>query len=147
MKFTITDTQYFEGISKHGKNVVVCKLYGYWSESLKTNKDVIDDLESSKVLSKNSSMPFWAVNHCIEAKAICNDDDVYDFEVGKRIAESKAKAKMFKETARTNADIIDTLEAALGAAKKELEKNERCYLKEVDHLKDIETKIEEAKVK
>ena len=67
------------------------------------NKVVVCKLECDMQLHKHpawdaiDSIPYvsWDGKFIVKAKARCNATDTFDVETGKRIAESKAKAKMF----------------------------------------------------
>ena len=78
-----------------------------------TNKVVVCTLECDMQLYKHpawktidrdmfKSIPYvsWEGRFIVKAKARCNATDTFDVETGKRIAESRAKAKMFNISSR-----------------------------------------------
>lgn len=78
-----------------------------------TNKVVVCTLECDMQLNKHpawrtinsdmfKSIPYvsWDGRFIVKAKARCNATDTFDAETGKRIAESRAKAKMFNISSR-----------------------------------------------
>lgn len=66
----------------------------------------------------------------VKAKARCNNTDTFDETVGKRIAESRAKAKMFKIASRVWATCREALTDMAG----------RCHVSSVacDHAEMVE---------
>lgn len=79
----------------------------------------------------------WRGKFIVKAKARCNTIDTFDVEVGKRIAESRAKVKMF----RVACVVYRLCEDALYTLEKECRiSSDACFLamsKEADHVREL----------
>lgn len=92
---------------------------------------------SADMFAKKLPYVSWDGKFIVKAKARCNATDTFDTEVGKRIAESRAKVKMFKVAGR----VYDLCEEGLYILAKECSKSsDACLLamrKEEEHVSEL----------
>jgi hypothetical protein len=70
--------------------------------------------------------------------AKCNlDVDKFNETTGRRIAESRAKAKMFKKAMKVHSDFLDFFENKRKESLRLVKACEHCFEKEVNHIKEL----------
>lgn len=79
-------------IVKEENKVVVCIM----DVSMQLEKSEVWRYIDSDFYSKKAPMVNYNGEFRVTAKARCNSEDTFDIETGKRIAESRAKAKAFR---------------------------------------------------
>lgn len=94
--------------------VVICTLSAYFQPE-KTGLENFAIYNSKK--KRNPFFPSVFSNVKVTAKARCNAEDEFNEEVGKRIAESRAKAKLYSIASRVYEDLVKELEPYYQLAK------------------------------
>lgn len=85
--------------------VVICSL----ECDMQMRKHPAYNCFPSKAFQKRMPLVGWDGEFTIRAKARCNATDTFDVEKGKRLAESRAKAKMFSVAERVWQEIAQYL--------------------------------------
>ena len=114
------------------------------------NKVVVCTLECDMQLFKHpawdaidsrmfKSIPYvsWNGKFIVKAKARCNATDTFDVETGKRIAESKAKAKMFNISSRVYKLCSDALTKMAKECSNSSIACEQAMMIENDHVLEL----------
>lgn len=114
------------------------------------NKVVICTLECDMQLFKHpawdaidsrmfKSIPYvsWNGKFIVKAKARCNATDTFDVETGKRIAESRAKAKMFNISSRVYKLCSDALTKMAKECSNSSIACEQAMMIENDHVLEL----------
>lgn len=106
--------------------VVVCEL----KVDMQMHKNPAYCVVSGNMWRRKLPYVSWDGQFTVRAKARCNASDTFDETVGKRIAESRAKAKMFKIASRVWATCREALTDMAG----------RCHVSSVacDHAEMVE---------
>jgi uncharacterized protein YkuJ len=74
----------------------------------------------------------------LKGVAKCNlSVDKFNETTGRRIAESRAKAKMFKKAMKVHSDFLDFFEYKHKEALSLVKACEHCFEKEVNHIKEL----------
>lgn len=131
MKFSNIYTEYFFGKSKQGKEVVVCKLkaalcYSYENEAVYRAENQVVCGTEQNIFGNYEDFEFVG-------KAVLAEGDKYDKELGCKIAESKAKAAMFRKLSELNLKVADILDKAKDEVNASYTKAIKCLVKEVEH--------------
>ena len=114
------------------------------------NKVVVYTLECDMQLFKHpawdaidsrmfKSIPYvsWNGKFIVKAKARCNATDTFDVETGKRIAESRAKAKMFNISSRVYKLCSDALTKMAKECSNSSVACEQAMMIENDHVLEL----------
>lgn len=114
------------------------------------NKVVVCTLECDMQLFKHpawdaidsrmfKSIPYvsWNGKFIVKAKARCNATDTFDVETGKRIAESRAKAKMFNISSRVYKLCSDALTKMAKECSNSSVACEQAMMIENDHVLEL----------
>ena len=114
------------------------------------NKVVVCTLECDMQLFKHpawdaidsrmfKSIPYvsWNGKFIVKAKARCNATDTFDVETGKRIAESRAKAKMFNISSRVYKFCSDALTKMAKECSNSSVACEQAMMIENDHVLEL----------
>ena len=114
------------------------------------NKVVVCTLECDMQLFKHpawdaidsrmfKSIPYvsWNGKFIVKAKARCNATDTFDVETGKRIAESRAKAKMFNISSRVYKLCSDALTKMAKECSNSSVACEQAMMIENDHILEL----------
>ena len=99
------------------KGVVVCIIMGY--------TDILDVRESFKVTGVSK----------------CRPEDKFDVNVGKRLAESKAKISMFKLSRLRNKKAAEELLKIANTLDDVVASNEHCLVVEIKHLGELRNEV------
>lgn len=85
------------------------------------------------------SIPYvsWDGRFTVKAKARCNATDTFSVETGKRIAESRAKAKMFNISRRVYELCSDDLTRLAGECKISSQACKQAMMIENDHVLEL----------
>ena len=86
---------------------------------------------------KNIPYANWYGKFTVKAKARCNATDTFSVETGKRIAESRAKAKMFNTTSRIYKLCSDALTKLAKECSNSSVACEQASMIENDHVLDL----------
>ena len=85
--------------------VVICSL----ECDMQMHKHPAYNCFSGEAFQKRMPLVRWCGEFTVRAKARCNTTDTFDIEKGKRLAESRAKAKMFSVAERVWQEIAQYL--------------------------------------
>ena len=112
--------------------VVVCTL----ECDMQLNKHPAWDAIDSRMF---KSIPYvsWNGKFIVKAKARCNATDTFDVETGKRIAESRAKAKMFNISSRVYKFCSDALTKMAKECSNSSVACEQAMMIENDHVLEL----------
>ena len=86
---------------------------------------------------KNISYANWYGKFTVKAKARCNATDTFSIETGKRIAESRAKAKMFNTASRIYKLCSDALTKLAKECSNSSVACEQAMMIENDHVLEL----------
>ena len=73
----------------------------------------------------------------VSATAKCNEEDVFDVEIGKRIAESRAKQKAFGIAGRVYVEVFNEVVAAVGLINLSIDACASAFDVEEKHIKEL----------
>lgn len=73
----------------------------------------------------------------VSATAKCNEEDVFDVEVGKRIAESRAKQKAFGIAGRVYVEVFNEVVAAVGLIRLSIDACANAFEVEQNHIEEL----------
>jgi hypothetical protein len=107
MKTTVkySNVKYTESTREDGCKVIRCDLLAeanVWN--VKNGNLMIQPDDVWSLIKNRRNKDGNILFHCV-GEAVCCPDDTYDFEVGRRLAYTRAQANAFKEAARLYAEI------------------------------------------
>ena len=73
----------------------------------------------------------------VSATAKCNEDDTFDVEVGKRIAESRAKQKAFGIARRVYVEVFNEVVGAAGLIRLSIDACANAFDVEEKHIEEL----------
>lgn len=73
----------------------------------------------------------------VSATAKCNEEDVFDVEVGKRIAESRAKQKAFGIARKVYVEVFNEVVAAVGLIRLSIDACTNAFEVEQKHIEEL----------
>lgn len=113
--------------------VVVCKM----EVDMQLDKTKVWPNTSREWWSKKAPMANVYGGFTVTAKARCNSTDTFDAELGKRIAESRAKAKAFKISARVYECINKEFKKMLGDVNNRMKACIHEEEMEINHINEL----------
>lgn len=149
IKFKNVEMTYHFGESKSTqKKTVVCELTADLSINHAGN-DYTDNAVSyllDSILKKDlkeNKFGYFDTQYKFIGKAVLAEGDEYDEELGKKIAESKAKKKLFAKELKLNAEFIKTLQKLYAQTDEFFIKRVNTFEQEAAHYEALTGKAEE----
>ena len=132
MNFVDIQTEYFFGENKEGQKVVTCKLTAYLD--CYNNADINGATSIANAVAFKDGDRGW---YTFYGKTRLSKGDTYDEELGKKIAESKAKKAMFKKLLQFTKSVNDIITQLQDANIRQYEKFSYCLEKEIEHYANL----------